>query len=576
MKTFDERTWNRRAFLLGTAQAAAATAAGSLLATNAVAEETVQGGTVADPMIAGFAQHYLKAMNAPGMTLGMVHADGRATASTFGRSDVERKLPVQPEMLFQVGSISKSFCAFVVLQMSDEGKLDLRRSVLDYLPWLPIETTLGEVNVHHLLTHSSGLPDNSPLFLSDRNACHKQGFKPGSQFHYSNLGYEILGHLASALDGVSYARVLRIRILDPLGMTVTRAVLSYETRAAEAHSYALYRDDLNNVRGARLEEAPREVSDSAARCVVSTASDMTHYLKMILATGVGPSGRIVSEKSFELLATPHVRAEVLGKSACYGYGVVVDRLDGHKLLTHTGGMQSFASSMMVDTEGGVAAFASVNTNQGYRPDPVTRYALRLMRAQTEKRPAPVVENLDVSEILENAQDYAGTYTGAAGTAKVVAAGKSLSVWVEGKQIRLQRADGDRFVAADEAWQEYLWIFTRDTSTKQGEKAHVTELMFGSSWYTNDAYRGPKKDVTVPTRLLGFPGVYDSGNDCLRVVICKGVLVAADIPLEEIRDGLFRFCDEAHSPETVEFLYPVDGRTRMALVSGVPHWRIEID
>jgi len=530
-------------------------------------------GVDVEPALAQFVERYMRAMYAPGLTLGMVHADGQTTAAGFGLSDVARNQPVKPEMLFQIGSISKSFCALALLQMRDEGKLDLHAPVLEYLPWLPVETPYGTITTHHLLTHSSGLPDNPPLFLSDRNLRHKQGFKPGTQFHYCNLGFEILGYLAATLDGRPYVAVLQARILDALGMKVSHPVITNAIRADEAESYVFFRDDLTGGRDARLEVAPRTVFYNAAGCVASTAEDMTRYMEMLLARGKGPKGRLVSEESFTLFATPHIEAEEFGKGAHYGYGIAVDTLAGHKILRHTGGMSSFASSMQVDLDGGVAAFASINAMQGYRPNPVAKYALQVMRAEAEKKPVPEAEALDDPHTIEDAAEYRGVYSGDGGSVEVLAEGKTLFVVTSGKRVRLQRTAGDSFVAEDEAWQEFSWVFGRGVAAKPGAKAPVTELTYGGKWYVNGAYKGPKT-IAAPKRFSSFEGVYDSGTDGFRVVICKGKLVAGGTVLEEIGDGLFRSTDEPNSPETFEFLHIVDGRCRMVLSSGQPYWRVD--
>ena len=575
MRALLEAACDRRTFLFGIGKLAAAATASNAFTTSLPAAQIVQDGSGIDPLLAHFADRYIQEMRAPGMTLGLVHPDGHTTAAGFGLSDLARKLPLNPDMLFQIGSISKSFCAIALLQMRDEGKLDLHQPVLEPLPWLPIETPYGEITIHHLLTHSSGLPDNPPLFLSDRNARHRQGFKPGTQFHYSNLGFEILGHLAATLDGGTYAHVLQTRILDPLGMTATRPAISNEMRASEAQSYVLYRDDLLNARDARLAEAPRAFFDSAAGCVASTASDMARYMRMLLNRGQGPTHRIVSEESLTLFATPHIEAEEFGIGAHYGYGIAIDSLDGRKLLKHTGGMQSFTSSMQIDLDGGAAAFASVNTNEGYRPNPVTTYALRLMRARAQRQPIPAPEPIEDPKMVLHAEEYAGAYKGDAGEVHVTAQDESLFVTIGVARIRLQRVAGDSFVAEDEAWQDFLWTFLRAETNNQANPSPVTELMYGSRWYVNSSYKG-SVSISAPKRFAPFEGTYDSGNDFLRVVLCKGTLFAGDTPQIEIGDGLFRASDEPNSPETLEFMHVVNGRARIVLVSGVPHRRIEMD
>jgi len=132
-----------------------------------------------------FIQRYLAAMNAPGMTLALANAGGTVRVSSYGFADLETKAPVTPDRLFEIGWITKSFAALTLVQLHEEEKLDLHRPILEYLPWLPIETNHGPVTTHHLLTHTSGLPNNLDLFLSDPSARHIQASRPGERFHYA-------------------------------------------------------------------------------------------------------------------------------------------------------------------------------------------------------------------------------------------------------------------------------------------------------------------------------------------------------------------------------------------------------
>jgi CubicO group peptidase (beta-lactamase class C family) len=575
MNPFRESGWDRRAFLVGSARATTLFAASGLLPPDVFGNGIVHQGATVEPTLELLIKRYMGVMCAPGLTLGMLHANGRATASSFGLSDVARNMPVKPEMLFQIGSISKSFCALVLLQMREEGKLDLHKPILDYLSWLPIDAPYGEITVHHLLTHSSGLPRNSPLFLSDRNARIRQGFKPGTQFHYSNLGFSILGHMASTMDGHTYTSVLQKRILDPLGMTTTRPAISNAIRSDEAQSYVFYRDDLSGGSQARLEVAPRAVYDHASGCVASTPEDMTRYMRMLVNRGKGPNGPLISEESFALFTSSFIEADEFGKGANYGYGIAVDMLDGHKVIRHTGGMPSFASSMQVDLDNKLGAFVSINAMQGYRPNPVAKYALQVMRAEADAKPVPQPEAIDNPREIENAADYAGAYAGEGSSLQVIGEGKSLFVLKDGNRIRLARTAGDKFAAEDPAWQRFPWVFSRGESEKSDAKKPVTELMFGPAWWANAAYRGPKVFAS-PKRFERFTGCYDSETSGFEVVICKGRLFAGGDPFVEIGHGLFQKADEPESPETIEFLHVVNGRSRMALVTGTPLWRIELE
>ena len=206
-----------------------------------------------------------------------------------------------------------------LLQLCDEGKLDVQRPIVDYLPWFKIESAFAPITVHHLLTHSSGLPSSWEPFLSDPSQRHRAVHAPGEHFHYNNMAWATLGHLAETLDGRELPAIIRARILEPLEMTESEPVITLDVRDRFVKNYSAFRNDRPLARNGRLCEAPAIVITSGAGCVASTARDMGNYIRMIASRGVGPRGRLVSEKSFELFSTSHVRLDD-ESAAGYGYG----------------------------------------------------------------------------------------------------------------------------------------------------------------------------------------------------------------------------------------------------------------
>jgi D-alanyl-D-alanine carboxypeptidase len=332
--------------------------------------------------------------------------------------------------------------------------------------------------------------------------------------------------------------------------------------------------------------------DDTAGCIASTPADMARYLRMILNRGRGPEhdpkSRIVSEESFTLFSTPYIKADDFSPTASYGYGIAVDTLDGHKILRHTGGMVSFASSIHVDLDSGVAAFASINAMQGYRPTAVTEYAVRLLRAQHEAKPLPVLPRIADPTEVENTSDYAGTFTSPNGGKLVFKAqGKRLTLTDFAKSIPLQHAGGDTFLSAIEgSFAQHAFEFGRKESQLKSAspeqdskpKPPVVEVSYGSDWYTNHAYNGPKTFDT-PKEYTPYAGHYRSdsawGGD-MRVLIQKDRLMASGTPLTPIGNGLFRAGEEPWSPDTAEFHHIVDGKARLLKLSGIDYWRIEVD
>jgi D-alanyl-D-alanine carboxypeptidase len=529
-----------------------------------------------------FTADYMRVMNAPGMTQALTDTGATLRTAGYGFANVDQKLPVNPEHLFQIGSITKSFTALIVLQLRDEGKLDLHRPVLEYLPWLPINMPYGPITVHHLLTHSSGLPDASAIFQSDPAARHVQGFLPGAHFHYCNLGFAILGQIIVKLDGRPWYQCLQARMLTPLSMTQTAPVITIDSSARSATGYQPFFDDQVYPRQGRLVPSPPEVFASPAGSIAAPAADMARYLRVLLNSGQGPNGRIVSADGFRLMTTPYIPATEFSPTASYGYGIAVDVLDGHKILRHTGGMNCFASSIHVDLDGGVAAFASINAMQGYRPTPVTQYAVQLLRAQREAKPLPAPAALADAVEVDNASEYAGVFRTGDGRELIFkAAGTRLVLQDGDREIPLQRGQGDSFLStAPDSFSDYTLLFGRMQANKTGTTPPappmpVVELGYGPDWYTNTAYQGDR-EFRTPTAYGAFTGRYRSrSGDDVRVFVRKGRLWLGDSPLLEIGSSLFRVGDDSWSPDTLEFLTIVEGHAQLLRLIGEDHWRIEL-
>jgi CubicO group peptidase (beta-lactamase class C family) len=515
------------------------------------------------PALDGFIETYMREMNAPGLTLALANRKETVRVSSFGFSDIEAKERVSTDQLFQIGSITKSFVALTLLQLRDERKVDLHRPVLEYLPWLPIEANYGPITPHHLLTHTSGLPNPLSLGLTDPSARYVQAHRPGEHFHYCNLGFDILGRLIAKLDGRPWAESVRKRIFEPLGMTSSSAVINNETRLRTAKSYMPFLDDRGYARHGRIAPAGNILLDNAAGSICSTPADMARYLQMLLTKGQG----IVSAEGFALFTKPNIDARELSPTAQYGYGIGVDQLDGHTVLRHTGGMASFMSSMIVDLDGGVAAFASINAQLGYRPNPVTLYAVQLMNASAVVKPPELPDPMAV----KNAGDYTGFFESPGGRRlQVVTEGEGLAIVSGETRIPLQHEGEDAFLALLPSWQMFPIVFGR-------EGGSVSELAYGADWYVNANYTGPKRFET-PAEYQSLAGHYCTDSPwhrSTRIVVRKGKLwMDGTTVLEPLGKWLFRLGDEPHGPDTAEFLQMADGKTLLLKINGWDAWRIE--
>jgi D-alanyl-D-alanine carboxypeptidase len=559
-----------RAGMLG----AGAAGFGALRVSDAIAAAGAGPYADAFAQLDRFVEQYLREMNAPGMSLVLADRDGVQRVATYGFSDRAARRAVDEQELFQIGSISKSFVALALLQLRDEGKLDLQRPVVDYLPWLRIDSKYAPITVHHLLTHTSGLPGAGDIFQWDPEFAHLAAYAPGEHFHYNNAMYDVLGILAWTLDGRELPELLRERVLRPLGMTASEPVITLDTRERHAKSYVPLLGDRPLPRDGRLAEAPFVFATGGAGCVAATAADMGKYLRMIARHGRLEEGRLLSEDGFGRFSSPQIAAEAFGPGAHYGYGIAVDTLDGNRLLRHTGGMVSFMSALMVDIDEGIGGFASINAQQGYRPNPVIRYAIQLMRARRRSAAFPAMPEPDLPSVVKNAADYAGSYRGEKQALEVIAAGDRLFVLHAGERVPLERlADADRFVARHRALDRFALQFGRQDARQPASP--VAEAAWGGDWYRNANYMGPE-NFDYPPEWNGYVGHYRNESPWIgsvRVVIRKGRLwLDGTIPLEA--DGrLFRLRDDPHNAEWIRFGEVVNGRCMRIRISGSDLWRV---
>jgi CubicO group peptidase (beta-lactamase class C family) len=439
------------------------------------------------------------------------------------------------------------------------------------VPWFRVQSSFAPITTHHLLTHTSGLPGAPEVFPSDPAHRHLAAYAPGEQFHYNNMAYSLLGYLAWTLDGRELPEIFRERIFKPLGMSQSEPAIDFQMRARMPRSYVPSVTDRPYPRHGELSEAPQIISSSGAGCIAATARDMGAYIRMLASHGRGPQRALVSSESFELFSKRHIQAEEFGPTASYGYGMAVDELDGNPLLRHTGGMVSYMSALQVDIGAGIGGFASVNAQQGYRPNAVVKYSLQLMRAHVENKKAPAAPAADSELEVTNAGDYVGVFKGDRGQLEFVRDGAKLFLVRPGKRSQLQRlATPDQFHVSDPEFARFPLAFGR-----KKEDGPVVELSCGDAWYTTDAYDGPRQ-FQIPDAWRNYVGHYRSEDPwigSIRVVILKGRLMLDGQTSLEADGELFRLRDEPSNTEWIRFGEVVNGKCMRLKYSGVDLWRV---
>ncbi|MBL8129551.1 MAG: beta-lactamase family protein, partial [Chloroflexia bacterium] len=438
----------------------------------------------------------------PGVALAITDRDGLLATRGYGYADLAAGAPVTPETWFQHGSIGKSFSAIVALQLAEAGVLDLQAPVTRYLPWFAVGGGHAPITLHHLLTHTSGLPagtDFSPDQRYENWALREvAAAAPGSRVRYSNVGYRVLGQVLEAITGQRYEELVTQRILQPLGMRDTRAVIDNAMRHRQAIPYIEYFNDRPWRPEHGFAPAPWFETNSADGCLAGTAADLAAYLRMLLNGGVGPRGCLLSAESFALLTAPHA-AFPWGE---YGYGLMVGERQGRAFIGHEGGMVGFIAAMFGDVASGLGVVLFTNSTQDMAE--IASFVLATMIAAREGHPLPELPPAPEIDVAA----YAGSYVSGNEVVRAdVVEDHLVLTW--GEVLLPLEPQGvppepDWFLATRPGYDRFAFQFQRD------DDGAVSGLTHGAHWFPAAGYPGPTTFET-PAAWAAYPGHYRSHN-----------------------------------------------------------------
>ena len=507
-------------------------------------------------------QRQLPTLNAPGVVIGITNRERILHAGNFGLAHREAGLPVIPETLFQIGSISKSFTSIILLQLQEQGALSIDDPVTKYLPWFLVQSEYGPITLRHLMSHTAGIitgSDDTPVAFTEawnlRDT--KATAPPGEFFHYSNSGYKTLGLVLEAVLERDISAILRERIFAPLGMFASLPDVRNENRHFQATGYAPYFDDRPLPPGGWLAPAAWFESNTADGAICSNAEDMCRYLQMLLQRGRG----LLTPESFEQLIHPVIATDDDTHGEHYGLGLFTMQIDGHQVIGHSGGMVGFTTDMLADLDSGLGVI--VLTNGPAEPSKISRYALSLFNAALEGKELPdFPENK-----LENPNDYAGTYRCGEKTFTLKAEDARLFLDFESATVPLGLLKSDRFLAPHPAFEMFTLRMGR-------EDEKVTEAGWGAERYVREGI-GEEVSFENPAEWEAYPGHYRSHNPWFsnfRIVLYPGMLVyidqmGDDEPLHQLEPGLFRIGGDPRSPEFIRFDVVLNDKAISAILSG---------
>jgi CubicO group peptidase (beta-lactamase class C family) len=521
----------------------------------------------------------------PGIALGITGCDRTLAVRTYGVADLASRHPVTAETLFEIGSIGKSFTATAVLQLVDEGRIDLEAPVERYLPWLVVGQRRGDppIAASHLLSHTAAIvagidatPEAAFQVWSLRDL--PMHSAPGERFHYSNVGYKILGLVLETVERKPYREIIRERVLNPLEMRATEPAITHEIRARLAVGYEYLRDDRIGYTGAALAPAPWLQTETADGSIASTAADMCAFVRMLLCRGAGPTGRLLSPEAFSLMTTAHARDETGGE---YGFGLSIREVDGRRLVGHGGGMVGYLAAMETDPEAGLGAIVLQN-GVGVDPVDLARTLLRIVRETRDGTPASAPRSASPAAATTGRNLSTGVYApdepGVEPLELLLHDGPTLRV--HRRDIPLEPLDEpDLFLVPDPAFDRFPLRIERPATGSP-------EVWHGGRRYVRAGAPG-RPLPEPPEALRAIAGHYRSHNPWtsnFRVVLRgdQAWLVfpappdgfTTEQPLVPASDGSFRVGEDPSNPEGLRFDTIAEGRALRAWLSGWPYYRVE--
>ena len=406
----------------------------------------------------------MESVHAPGLSIALVRNGEVVYAGGFGARNVERNLPATPNTLYGIGSCTKSFTALAILQLVEEGKLDLSDPVAEHLPFeLGFED--DPVTLHHLLSMSSGIPslgmagiliermtgvgeswvpmtDMDDFLLFVNEAREEVAARPAQRYFYLNTGFTLLGEVVERVSKTSFEDYVAERILKPLRMD--RSTFEKEAFEKDPDAMTAYRKEKDGSLTPTVHPFHRLIYGPGG--LLSPVSELTSYLIMNMEGGAYEGERLIDLGLLKEMHTGHTDrgAGVFGRNMYgYGWGIVEDFL-GHELVTHSGstGVSSAILGFVPDLKIGVAAASNIGGFGAVIP----HAALALLMDKDPEKALPYMEEeADLNRLTGEYEAYKGTNRVSVVKRSALLFAESKSRWSESSLplIPEKRAAGNR-------------------------------------------------------------------------------------------------------------------------------------
>jgi CubicO group peptidase (beta-lactamase class C family)/D-alanyl-D-alanine dipeptidase len=283
----------------------------------------------------------------PALSIALVDDQTIVWAKGYGFSDSSAKVAATTDTVYRAGSVSKLFSDIAVMQLVEEGKLDLDVPVTRYLPDFKPANPFGRpITLRQLMAHRSGLVreppvgnyfDPSPPSLAKVVESLNQTelvYEPETRTKYSNAAITTVGYVLERTQNEPFARYLKRRLLEPMGMTRS----GFEPTPALMHDLAAA--TMWTYWGREFPAPTFELGMAPAGSMYSTANDLGRFLSMLFNGGRSSKGPILKPETLEKMWTPQ-----FDKKGDFGIGFHLGQLEGRRRIGHGGAIYGFATEL---------------------------------------------------------------------------------------------------------------------------------------------------------------------------------------------------------------------------------------
>jgi CubicO group peptidase (beta-lactamase class C family) len=308
----------------------------------------------------------------PGIAVGIYSRGQILLARGYGLANVELNVPVKAETLFQSGSVGKQFAAAAIMMLVEEGKIGLDDSIVKYFPDAP--QSWQAIRVKNLLSHTSGLSEyesdervgpGGPFYLrldyTEDELVKKMEalpieYMPGVKWDYRNTNYVLLGVIIHKVTGTFYADYLQQRIFMPLGMNSTRLISEADIIPNRSSGYELKGEKIQN-----QSWVSPTFNSTADGALYFNVLDIAKWDAALYGT------KLLKQSSLDQSWTVFLLNNGKPNDGNYGFAWAIAKVNGHKLVEHSGEWQGFTCHFLRYPDDGISVAVLTNSNSA-RPE----------------------------------------------------------------------------------------------------------------------------------------------------------------------------------------------------------------